>query len=205
MGRYTESSCRLCRGAGEKLFLKGEKCQTKCTLEKRKGKPGAHAKLMKKTSEYGRRFKEKQKARRIAGLTEEQFRNYFRKAQKMSGETGQNLLLLLETRLDNVVRRMGFAPSMRFARQVIMHRNIKVNDVTKAIPAYRVKPGDKVSLDTRFKENPALLRWAERFTNVPSWLSVDREKLTGEVLALPRKEDISYPVEVSLIVELYSK
>jgi len=160
---------------------------------------------MRKASEYGRRFKEKQKAKQIACLTEEQFRNYFRKAQKMSGETGQNLLLLLETRLDNVVKLMGFAPSMRFARQVVVHRNVKVNGVTKAISAYRVKPGDKVSIDGRFKENPALVRWAERFTNVPSWLTVDREKLTGEVVALPQREEISYPVEVSLIVELYSK
>lgn len=206
MGRYTGPSCRKCRAAKTKLFLKGEKCQTKCMFDKRKSPPGPHKKAVKKVTEYGKRLYEKQKAKFIAGLSEEQFRNYFARARRMPGLTGTNLLTLLEMRLDNVVRLLGLsAGSMKFARQLIGHGNILINGKTVRIPAYNVKVGDKIHLAEKLKQNPAILRWRERFLSPPSWVLLDKDNFSGNVLSVPTREQISYPIEETLIVELYSK
>jgi small subunit ribosomal protein S4 len=205
MGRYLGPSCRRCRAVKIKLFLKGEKCHTKCVLDKRKTLPGPRTKRMKKPTEYGKRLMEKQKAKFIAGLTEEQFRNYFIRAQRMPGLTGFNLLTLLELRLDNVVRQLGLTGSMKFARQLIRHGNVLVNGKTARVPAYHVKVGDKVYLAEKLRQNPSILRWRERFMNPPSWLSVDKEKFGGSVVSVPAREEISYPIDETFIVELYSK
>ncbi len=201
MSAEISSVCKKCRLFKEKLFLKGEKCFTKCVLDKRKSR----AKIKTtKDSEYAKRLKEKQKTKLIAGLNEKQFKNYFRKAQKMPGLTGENLLLLLEMRLDNVVRR-SFIPSIRFARQLILHGFIKVNNKKVRIPGYRVKVNDKIELDPKMRENLVIKRWVEQFLQQPSWLNVNKETFESTVVALPTREEMSYPVDESLIVELYSK
>src|SRR5579863_8540263 len=155
MSRYIGPVCRLCRREGTKLFLTGEKCFNACVLDKgkRKSTPGMHVKQRVKVSEYGRRLREKQKAKRIAGLTEEQFRRYFREAERMPGLTGENLLRLLETRLDNVVKRLGLASSESQARQLVLHGHVKVNDRRVDIPSYAVQPGDRIILGDKIKQN----------------------------------------------------
>ncbi|MFN3966288.1 MAG: 30S ribosomal protein S4 [Endomicrobiia bacterium] len=200
MSAKIKSVCRKCRYFKEKLFLKGEKCFTKCVLDKRKS---VKTKTTKE-SEYAKRLKEKQKTKLIAGLTERQFKNYFKKAQKMPGLTGENLLLLLEMRLDNVVRR-SFVPSMRFARQLILHGFVKVNNKKIRIPGYRVKVNDKIELDPKIRENLVIKRWVEQFLQPPPWLDVNKETFESTVVAIPTREEMSYPVDESLIVELYSK
>src|SRR6185436_136663 len=154
MSRYTGPVCRLCRREGMKLFLKGEKCFNACTLdkEKRKAIPGQHGMRRTKVSEYGKRLREKQKTKRMAGLTEQQFRRYFRQAEKMPGLTGENLLRLLETRLDRVVKRMGFATSDAQARQIVLHGHIRVNDTRVDIPSYPVQPGDRIAMADKLKQ-----------------------------------------------------
>ncbi|MEW6040501.1 MAG: 30S ribosomal protein S4 [Elusimicrobiota bacterium] len=205
MGRYLGPSCRKCRALKQKLFLKGEKCQTKCILDSRKGQPGQHTKATKKITEYAKRMYEKQKARFYSGLTEEQFRRYFARAQHLPGLTGTNLLMLLEMRLDNVVRIMGLASSMKFARQIIRQGHVLLNDRVFKIPAYKVKVGDKIYLDEKMRKNLSIVRWREHFLNPPSWVSVDRENFGGSILSIPTREEISCPVDETLIVELYSK
>jgi small subunit ribosomal protein S4 len=210
MSRYIGPVCRLCRREATKLFLKGEKCYNACTLDKgiRKAVPGMHVKRRSKTSEYAKRLREKQKAKRIAGLTEQQFRHYFRRAQIMPGLTGENLLRLLETRLDNVVRRLGLASSESHARQMVLHGHVQVNDRRVDIPSYAVQPGDRVALSEQMRQNAAVQQAAQANQKrgpLPSWLEVNASHASGKMRSWPTREEISYPIDEQLIVELYSK
>lgn len=204
MAVYNEPKCKLCRRAGEKLFLKGAKCNTeKCPMGKRPYAPGEHRRDRVKFSDYGIRLREKQKTRQIYGVLERQFRNYFKKAEKMKGPTGENLLQLLERRLDNVVYRMGFALSRSHARQLTRHRHFLVNGKIVNIPSYLVEEGDEIKV-----KNPGVVRDVVEMTKereVPSWLKVDRKGLSGKVLKFPSREDITVPVDEHLVVELYSR
>jgi len=211
VSRYIGPVCRLCRREGTKLFLKGEKCFTACILDKgtRKSAPGMHVgRRSKKTSEYARRLREKQKTKRIAGLAEEQFRHYFQKAQVMPGLTGENLLRLLETRLDHVVRRMGLALSEPHARQLVLHGHVQVNDHRVDIPSYAVQPGDRIALSEKIRQNAAVqqaLQASQKRGPLPSWLEVNPSHASGKVRSWPSREEISYPIDEQLVVELYSK
>jgi small subunit ribosomal protein S4 len=206
MARYTDASCRLCRREGQKLFLKGERCySTKCALEKRNYAPGQHGQSRKKMSEYGLQLREKQKAKRFYGLLETQFRNLFDKAAKRKGMTGENLLIMLESRLDNVVFRMGFASSRKEARQLVNHGHFTVNGKKVDIPSFEVKAGDVIKVKEKSTSSPKFKEIKEMTISVPSWITVDVDKLEGKVVALPKREDIDTPIEEHLIVELYSK
>ena len=206
MARYTDANCRLCRREGQKLFLKGERCySSKCALEKRNYAPGQHGQSRKKTSEYGLQLREKQKAKRFYGLQETQFRNLFDKADRKQGMTGENLLILLETRLDNVVFRLGFAASRKEARQLVVHGHFTINGKKATIPSMEVKPGDVIKVKEKSQSSPKFKEIKEMSITVPSWMSVDTEKLEGKVVAMPRREDIDTPIAEHLIVELYSK
>jgi small subunit ribosomal protein S4 len=192
------------------LFLKGDKCYTACILDKanRKSAPGMHLARRVKISEYGRRLREKQKTKRIAGLTEQQFRHYFRQAAQMPGLTGENLLRLLETRLDNVVRRMGFAFSQAHARQLVLHGHVRVDDRRVDVPSYALRPGSRIALSEKIRQNSATQQALESVRKrepLPSWLEVNPAHVTGKVRNWPTREEISYPVDEQLIVELYSK
>ncbi|MCL2405092.1 MAG: 30S ribosomal protein S4 [Defluviitaleaceae bacterium] len=208
MARYIGPVCRLCRREGEKLFLKGEKCaKNSCPVSKRPTAPGQHGTSRKKLSEYGQQLREKQKAKRIYGVLEKQFRMYFEEADRIKGITGENLLKLLELRLDNVVYRMGLGRSRTEARQVVRHNLITVNGKKVNIPSYQVRVGDVIqvrdksrSLD-RFKE---ILAVTDRRA-IPEWLSSDQAELKGVVNAVPTREQITTDVRETLIVELYSK
>ncbi|MGI6752140.1 MAG: 30S ribosomal protein S4 [Anaerovoracaceae bacterium] len=207
MARYTGSSCRLCRREGQKLFLKGERCySTKCALERRSYPPGQHGQSRRsKVSNYGLQLREKQKAKRFYGLQETQFRNYFGKAAKKKGLAGENLLIMLETRLDNVVFRMGFASSRKEARQLVRHGHFTVNGRKQDIPSFAVKEGDLVKVKEKSTASPKFKEIRDMSISTPSWISVDVDKLEGRVLALPRRDEIDTPVAEHLIVELYSK
>ncbi len=206
MARYTDASCRLCRREGQKLFLKGERCySTKCALEKRNYAPGQHGQSRKKMSEYGLQLREKQKAKRFYGLLETQFRNLFDKAAKRKGITGENLLIMLESRLDNVVFRMGFASSRKEARQLVTHGHFTVNGKKVDIPSFEVKAGDVVRVKEKSVSSPKFKEIKDMTISVPSWITVDVDKLEGKVVSLPKREDIDTPIEEHLIVELYSK
>lgn len=206
MARYTDASCRLCRREGQKLFLKGERCySTKCALEKRNYAPGQHGQSRKKMSDYGLQLREKQKAKRFYGLLETQFRNLFDKAAKKKGMTGENLLVMLETRLDNTVFRMGFASSRKEARQLVTHAHFTVNGKKVDIPSFEVKAGDVIKVKEKSANSPKFKEIKDMAISVPSWLTVDVDKLEGKVVALPKREDIDTPIEEHLIVELYSK
>jgi len=207
MARYTDSVCRLCRREGCKLFLKGDRCYSaKCSFTKRPVAPGMQTKSRKKVSEYGVQLREKQKVKRAYGMMESQFHKYYEIAERMKGKTGDNLLGLLESRLDNVVFRLGLADSRAQARQTVLHGHILVNGNKVDIPSYIVQVGEEISVkkksaDTeRFKE----IREGEART-MPSWLSMDNANLTGRVVAAPAREDIDLTIEEHLIVELYSK
>ncbi len=207
MGRYIGPVCRLCRREGVKLFLKGEKCITKCILDRRRKPPGQHGELRRKQTEYGKRLREKQKLKRIYNVREEQFVRYFEMATKMPGNTGENFLQLLERRLDNVVYRLGFALSRNHARQLIVHGHITVNGRTVDIPSYLVDVGDVISVKEDMWDNPDVQRALEvrgEWT-VPKWLSRDTETLTGRVLSLPTRDQIDVPVDENLVVEFYSR
>lgn len=208
MARYTGADCRLCRREGIKLFLKGDRCYTdKCAVERRPYPPGMAGKKRPRDSEYRVQLREKQKAKRVYGLLEKQFRNYYGLASRQSGITGENLLRLLESRLDNVVYRLGFAKSRDEARQVVRHGHITVNDRRVNIPSYRVRPGDTIAVGkdaTDLLVIKTSLVSSEKI-EVPGWLEVDIEKLSGKVLSLPKREQIDAPVREQLIVELYSK
>ncbi len=208
MARYTGPSCRLCRREGMKLYLKGERCYTeKCAIDRRAYAPGQHGKSRKKVSEYGLQLREKQKAKRIYGVLERQFRRYFETADKQKGVTGENLLRILETRLDNVVYRIGFASSRVEARQLINHGHFTVNGKKVDIASYEVRVGETIAVKDdskkldKFKE---LAEFAAEKT-APPWLEVDSEAMEARVIALPSREDIDIPIEEHLIVELYSK
>lgn len=206
MARYTGASCRLCRREGQKLFLKGERCYSpKCAMEKRNYAPGQHGQSRKKISEYGLQLREKQKAKRFYGILETQFRNYFDKAAKKKGITGENLLIMLETRLDNVVFRMGFASSRKEARQLVRHGHFTVNGRKQDIPSFTVKAGDVLKVKEKSASSPKFKEIKDMSISVPSWITVDVEKLEGKVIAMPRREDIDTPIAEHLIVELYSK
>ena len=206
MARYTGPSCRLCRREGQKLFLKGERCYSgKCALEKRSYAPGQHGQGRKKSSEYGNQLREKQKCKRFYGLQETQFRNLFEKAAAKKGITGENLLVMLETRLDNVVFRMGLASSRKEARQLVTHGHFTVNGKKADIPSMQLKPGDVVAVKEKSTSSPKFKEITEMTISTPAWVTIDTQKLEGKVLAMPTREQIDTPVAEHLIVELYSK
>jgi small subunit ribosomal protein S4 len=197
----------LCRREGQKLFLKGERCySTKCAVDRRSYAPGQHGQSRRvKITEYGLQLREKQKAKRFYGLMEAQFRNYFDKASKKAGLTGENLLIMLETRLDNVVFRMGFASSRKEARQLVTHNHFTVNGKKVNIPSYQVSAGDVIKVREKSASSPKFKEIRDMSISTPSWISVDTDKLEGKVLSLPLREEIDTPVAEHLIVELYSK
>ncbi len=208
MARYTDAVCRLCRREGQKLFLKGDRCYTdKCAVTRRSYAPGMHGQGRSKVSEYGMQLREKQKARRYYGVLESQFRGYFEMASKMKGKTGENLLSILETRLDNVVYRLGFAMSRAEARQLVTHGHFTVNGKKCSIPSFLVKPGMTVALkeSSRSLEKFKSVIEANAFRQPPKWLDYDRDAFAAKVTALPAREDIDLPVEEQLIVEFYSR
>ncbi|MDK2785176.1 MAG: small subunit ribosomal protein [Bacillota bacterium] len=208
MARYTGATCRLCRREGMKLFLKGDRCYTaKCAVERRGYAPGQHGQNRKKLSEYGVQLREKQKARRIYGVLERQFRRYYELAARMKGMTGVNLLTLLETRLDNVVYRLGFARSRAEARQLVRHGHFAVNGRKVSIPSFRVRPGDEVTVRERSRNRPLFEELAQvaAVRTVPAWLESSPTEFKGRVVRLPEREEIDVPVQEQLIVELYSK
>lgn len=206
MARYTEANCRLCRREGQKLFLKGERCYGgKCALEKRNYAPGQHGQARKKMSDYGLQLREKQKAKRFYGMQEKQFRNLFAKAAKRAGKTGDNLLILLETRLDNCVYRLGFASSRKEARQLVVHGHFTVNGKKVQAPAMELKAGDVIAVKEKSTNSPKFKEIKEMSITVPAWMTVDVDKLEGKVVAMPTREEIDTPVAEHLIVELYSK
>ncbi|MGI6257254.1 MAG: 30S ribosomal protein S4 [Anaerovoracaceae bacterium] len=207
MARYTDANCRLCRREGQKLFLKGERCySTKCAMERRNFPPGQHGQGRRsKISEYGLQLREKQKAKRFYGLQETQFRNLFEKAARKQGITGDNLLIALETRLDNVVFRLGFASSRKEARQLVVHGHFTVNGKKVDVPSFTVQPGDVIKVKERSTSSPKFKEVKEMSITVPSWITVDVSKLEGNIVAIPTREEIDTPIAEHLIVELYSK
>ena len=209
MARYTGPVCRLCRREGMKLFLKGPKCfSEKCPVEKRNFAPGQHGKDRKaKIVGYGLQLREKQKAKRMYFTLEKQFRNYFEKAARTKGVTGEALLQQLERRLDTVVHRLGFALSRRQARQLVRHGHVAVNGRKVNIPSFEVSPGEEITIRENSRKLVALEQ-AKEFTShqpTPTWLEIDRDNYKGRMLALPKREEINIPVNEQLIVELYSK
>ena len=206
MARYTGATCRLCRREGQKLFLKGDRCYTdKCAFVRRSYAPGQHGAAKKKLSNYGVQLREKQKARRIYGVLEGQFRHYYEKADHMKGITGENLLMLLEMRLDNVVFRLGYGNSRTEARQLVTHGHFLVNGKKVDIPSYSVKAGDVITVREKSRASELFKTFAENPKTLPKWLSGDVATFTGKVEAIPAREDIDVPVNETLIVELYSK
>ncbi|MEE4310932.1 MAG: 30S ribosomal protein S4 [candidate division KSB1 bacterium] len=209
MARYTQADCKLCRREEQKLFLKGTKCfSNKCPFEKKGYAPGQHGRTRRfKKSEYGIQLREKQKVRRIYGILEKQFRNYFAEAAREKGITGENLLKLLERRLDNVVFRLGFAPSRKTARQLVRHRHFTVNDQLVDIPSYQVKAGDEIKVCEKSKKLNLIHTSMRRVKEGKqyNWLSLDKPNLTGVLLEIPTREEIPTQVNEQLIVELYSK
>ena len=209
MAKYTGTKCRLCRREGAKLFLKGDRCYKAgvCPFEKRPVAPGPHANIRKKVSEYGLQLREKQKTKRIYGVLEGQFRHYYERADRMKGITGENMLSLLERRLDNVVFRMGLASSRSQARQLVTHAHFSVNGKAVDIASYEVKAGDVIAVKENRKDNKYFveLKAGAKKNNMPKWVEFDLETLTGKVLALPTREDIDQQIAEHMIVELYSK
>jgi small subunit ribosomal protein S4 len=208
MARYTGPDCKLCRRERQKLYLKGTRCEgPKCAIEKRPYPPGEHGRGRIRESEYLLQLREKQKARRIYGVLERQFRSYYEEASRRGGLTGENLLVLLETRLDNVVFRGGLARSRDEARQLVRHRHFQVNGRTVNIPSYRVKVGDVITVRDRARNFVPILGSLELIGSkqIPSWVSTDTTKLQISVLDLPSRKQIDVPVQEQLIVELYSK
>ena len=213
MARYTGAVCRICRREGKKMFLKGDRCYTtKCAIdernnEKRKGTPGQHGLARKKVSEYGIQLRAKQTARRYYGLLEGQFYHYFEMAVKMPGKAGENLLILLESRLDNVVYRLGFASSRAQARQLVLHRHFTVNGQKVNIPSYLLQKGDVVAFTEKARANETFKTLVEQNSGrtVPMWLVSDKENYKGSVERMPSRDEIDLDVEEQLIVELYSK
>ena len=208
MARYTEAVCRQCRREGAKLYLKGDKCYSdKCAFGRRGYAPGQHGQGRKKVSEYGTQLREKQKARRIYGILEAQFRSYFAKADRMKGITGENLLVLLERRLDNVVYRLGMADSRTQARQLVRHGHFTVNGRRVNIPSYLVRPGEVIQVKEGSKESPLLKEMLGNLGTkaVPAWLEMSAPDASGKVVRYPNRDEIDIPVQEHLIVELYSR
>jgi small subunit ribosomal protein S4 len=211
MARYKDAVCKLCRREGEKLFLKGERCLSpKCAIERRPYAPGSHGRrsqFRRKESDYALQLRAKQKARRVYGVFERQFRRYFREAERLRGLTGTNLLVILESRLDNVVYRFGFAMSRPQARQIVRHGHVEVNGRKVDIPSYLVKPGDVVAVRPNSRKKGMIQDIAVDLEHraVPEWLSRDERSLSGRVLSMPRREDIDVAIDEQLIVEYYSR
>ncbi|HQQ78765.1 MAG TPA: 30S ribosomal protein S4 [Thermoanaerobaculia bacterium] len=208
MARYRESVCRLCRREGMKLFLKGDRCFTnKCAVERRNFPPGQHGKRRSKILGYGIQLREKQKVKRFYGVLEGQFRLTFQQAERMRGVTGENLLSLLERRLDNVVHRLGFSGSRPQARQLVRHGHVRVNGKKVNVPSMIVPQGAVVSIKDKSRTNPLIASAVEtaKGRGIPAWLELDAAQFQGKVVALPKREDVSIPISEKLIVELYSK
>jgi small subunit ribosomal protein S4 len=206
VARDTSPKCKQCRREGIKLFLKGERCLTeKCAIERRSYPPGEHGRGRIKQSEYLLQLREKQKARRYYGLLETQFRTYYEKANKQGGITGDNLLRMLETRLDNVVYRLGFAASRAQSRQLVRHGHFVVNGRRVNIPSYQVKPDDVITMRERSAAETVIRDATDLTASVSAWLQADHDNLVGKVLRLPEREEIDTPIQEQLIVELYSK
>lgn len=209
MARYTGASCKLCRREGMKLFLKGTKCTSdKCSFEKKGYAPGQHGRSRRfKQSEYAIQLREKQKVKRIYGLLERQFHNYFEKADRQKGITGENLLRLLECRLDNVIYRLGMAPSRSTARQLVRHRHFMVNSRLVDIPSYQVKEGDEIKVRDKSRQSEVIHNSMKRVRDgrMVAWLSLDKAAMMGTVQEIPKRDDIPTNVNEKLIVELYSK
>lgn len=209
MARYRGPVCRLCRRAGEKLFLKGERCSTdKCAIERRAYAPGEHGRDRRiRITSYGLQLREKQKARRIYGILEKQFRNYFKEAARLPGVTGENLLQILESRMDNLVYRLGFAPSRPSARQLVLHGHFMVNGRKVSIPSYRVRPGDVISVREPSRNLPLIQGAVENrgARPMPDWLEANTKTMKGRFLRRPAREAIPITIQENMIVELYSK
>lgn len=206
MARYIGPSCKLCRREGVKLYLKGDRCYTdKCAVVKRAYAPGQHGQSRKKLTNYGIQLREKQKARRIYGVLEAQFRKYYAEADRQKGITGENLLRILEMRLDNVAYRLGFGNSRHESRQLVRHGHFTVNGKKVNIPSYEVKVNDVIAVKEKSRTTDKFKAFAETATNVPKWLTVDKDKMEGQVISTPQREDVDIPVNETLIVELYSK
>ncbi|HEX9190777.1 MAG TPA: 30S ribosomal protein S4 [Candidatus Deferrimicrobiaceae bacterium] len=208
MARYREAVCRLCRREGVELYLKGDRCFTdKCAIKRRGYPPGQHGQRRPKHSDYGVQLREKQKAKRIYGILEKQFRTYFEKADRMKGKTGDNLLILLERRLDSVVYKLGFTQTRRESRQVVRHGHFLVNGRKVNIPSFLVKAGDVVELREKSRKIPSVNEALDAVVRkgIPAWLELDRGNFRGAVKAIPGRADIQEPIQEQLIVELYSK
>jgi len=209
LARYVDAACRLCRRENLKLFLKGDRCYTdKCAFERRGYAPGQHGQRRgRKLSDYGIQLREKQKAKRIYGILERQFRRYYIKADRQKGITGTNLLVLLERRLDNIVYRMGFSSSRRQARQLVRHNHVMVNGLKVNVPSYLVKVGDSVEVKEASRKIPVIIESMETFVRREKspWLEVDSDNYRGVLTALPNREELTIPINEQLIVELYSK
>lgn len=209
MARYTKANCKLCRREGEKLFLKGHRCSTdKCSFERRGYAPGQHGQSRRfKVSNYGMQLREKQKVRRTYGILEKQFRNYFKKADMKVGVTGEILLQLLECRFDNIVYRLGFAPSRKAARQLVKHRHFMVDGKNVDIPSYQIKPGNLIKVRDKSKTLDLIHASLKEFgqTDQIAWLRLNKAALEGELLEIPKRQDIPLSANEQLIVELYSK
>lgn len=208
MARYSDSYCRRCRSEQMKLFLKGDRCFTdKCAIERRQYPPGQHGQRRRKLSEYGIQLREKQRAKSLYGVLEKQFRKYFSMADRMKGVTGDNLLILLERRLDNMVYRMGFARSRSQARQLVAHGHFTVNGRRVTIPSYLVRQGDTVSVIEGSRKRAAIVESMESVERrgIPEWLMLEKDKFQAKVMAYPSREQLTMPINEQLIVELYSK
>ena len=206
MARYTDEQCRICRREGQKLFLKGSRCYTdKCSISRRNYAPGQHGQKRAKLSEYGTQLREKQKTKSYYGVGEKQFRGYFEMASNKKGVTGENLLQILESRLDNVVYRLGFGTSRAQARQFVNHGQFEVNGKKVDIPSYLVKAGDVITVRENKKDNATIKANVENARPVPAWLELNNETLSGKVVRLASREDVDIAIEEHLIVELYSK
>jgi len=208
LARYTGPSCRLCRRERLKLFLKGERCYSeKCAVDRREYPPGQHGQSRKRYSDYDVQLREKQKVKRIYGVMEQQFRGYFEEANRQKGITGENLLLILERRLDNMVYRMGFASSRNEARQLIRHNHFEVNGKRVNIPSYLMRAGDVIELKEKSRKIAKVQESLEGSSRrgVPRWLEVDKDNLKGKVVALPAREELTMPINEQIIVEFYSK
>ena len=208
MARYTGPACKLCRREGTKLFLKGDRCLSgKCAFDRRPNAPGPHTGGRRNVKEYGLQLREKQKAKRYYGVLEKQFRSYFDKASKMEGVTGENLLILLESRLDNVVYRMGMADSRKEARQLILHGHFRVNDAKVTVPSIIVKAGDVITLRVNSRSSEKIKALIEGLNTrvVPKWIEMDKNAVSAKIAMLPKRDDVEFPFEEHLIVELYSK
>ena len=208
MARYTGSVCRLCRREGTKLFLKGDRCLSgKCALEKRPTVPGQHGNGRKQVKEYGLQLREKQKAKRYYGVLENQFKGYFERAEKTEGVTGENLLSLLERRLDNVVYRIGLADSRKEARQLVTHGHFRLNGKKVNIPSMIVRAGDVITLREASRSSEKFKGLIESLETriTPKWIELDKGQVVAKIAALPQRDDVDFPFEEHLIVELYSK